>query len=1098
MKPFPHLHRILVVALVACIALVVPARAGAQALYGSLTGSVTDNTGAAIPGVSVTVTNEGTGLKLDTVTDGEGVYAVRNVLPGTYTLTAALQGFKNFTQTGIPLTAGNILRINATLEIGDLTESITVTTEAALLKTDKADVSVELQPKEITDLPLNQFRNYQALMNLVPGATPGAFQNSQGSTPQRSLSVNVNGVNRNNNSTRIDGAASINIWLPHHAGMVASAETIDNVNIVTNNFDADTGMAGGAAIAVVTKSGTNNLRGSAFFFHNRGRAGTPTRSSTTPTASRSPRSPHRFTAAPLGGPVVKNRLFYFGSYERFYEERGFQETFAVPTERMRNGDFGEVLAAFPNFRIYDPLTGAANGTGREAFPGAVIPANRISSISKLIQDTYPAANAGDLNRNGIADDYVVRRAPIFDRHNYDAKISFNRSSAHQIWGKFSYLDADVQDRFQLGFQDVAPAPTKVKAPVIGHTWTLSPTLILDGNFGVTLNEQSGLAPDYGTNWGSDIWGIPGTNGGDIRQSGQPIISTGMSTLGNVSSWNPYFYTTSVYSFSQALTKVAGRHELRVGYDFNHLEMNHWQPEIGGRSPRFVHLRRQRHGRVGLPARGRVQQLRRLPARPAQRLRQEPPGRGDDDAGVAARHLRARPLAGERQAHAQRRAAVRDVSDDDARRPRHRAPRLQHLERPDRRLGVAIPTTSVSAASPSTSRPASARPTASTTTRCSAPATASPSTRCPGRVRCVASTRPRLPLPTRAAGFGSVGSLEQGIPPIVAPDLSSGAVPLPRGVDMRTPNPDNVDRALLHQWNVTLERRLPVRPRDERRVRRHAEQRRVRRHQPELRRTRHGQRRPPVLRALGGNANILDWGSWTTSKYHSLQVAVNRPFKNGLLLKGAYTWSKAMNETDDDGWTGLTWNIPSQYSRNYARAGYDRTHVLQMGFVYELPWARESTNILGYLIKDWQVNGIFSAFSGTPFTIGGNNPQLLAPGAGAITANQSGDVNVINDPGRDAKWIDPSIFSNPSGLTWGNSGRNAFRRPAVWNLDFSLFRNIPIGRYRVEFRAQASNVLNHTRWLNPDTNQNSPTFMQFVSSGATDAPRIVQLGLRFQF
>ncbi len=263
------LHRVFILALVACASLAVPTSAAAQSLYGSITGSVTDNTGAAIPGVTVTATNEGTGLKLDSVTDGEGLYTFRNLLPGSYSLGAALQGFKNFTQTGIPLSAGSILRVNATLEIGALTESITVTTEAALLKTDKADVSVELQPKAITDLPLNQFRNYQALMNLVPGATPGVFQNSQGSTPQRSLSVNVNGVNRNNNSTRIDGAASINIWLPHHAGMVASAETIDNVNIVTNNFDADTGMAGGAAIAVVTKSGTNNLRGSAFLFHNR-------------------------------------------------------------------------------------------------------------------------------------------------------------------------------------------------------------------------------------------------------------------------------------------------------------------------------------------------------------------------------------------------------------------------------------------------------------------------------------------------------------------------------------------------------------------------------------------------------------------------------------------------------------------------------------------------------------------------------------------------------------------------------------------------------------------------------------------------------------
>ena len=344
-KPYRFLHHVLILALVAGASLVMPAIAGAQALYGSLTGSVTDNSGAAIPGVTITATNEGTGLTLDTVTDAEGLYTIRNVLPGSYQLTASLQGFKTFTQTAIPLTAGNILRVNAVLEIGALTESITVTTEAALLKTDKADVSVELQPKAITDMPLNQYRNYQALMNLVPGATPGAFQNSTGSTPQRSLRTFVNGTNPNNNSTRIDGAASINIWLPHHAGMVASAETIDNVNIVTNNFDADTGMAGGAAIAVVTKSGTNNLRGSAFFFHNRDDWNANSFFNNANGLSKPPVT-NSIYGGTVGGPILKNRLFYFGSYERFNEERGNQETYQVPTARMRNGDFSEVLAAF--------------------------------------------------------------------------------------------------------------------------------------------------------------------------------------------------------------------------------------------------------------------------------------------------------------------------------------------------------------------------------------------------------------------------------------------------------------------------------------------------------------------------------------------------------------------------------------------------------------------------------------------------------------------------------------------------------------------------------------------------------------------------------
>ncbi len=1075
-----------------------PASLSAQALYGSVTGSVTDDSGGSIPGVTVTLASETTGLSLDAVTDDQGLYTVRNALPGTYTLRASLQGFKTFEQTGIPVTAGSIIRVNAKLEIGDLSESITVTTEAALLKTDKADVSVELKPKEITDLPLNQYRNYQTLMNLVPGATPGTFQNSTGSTPQRSLRTFVNGTNPNNNSTRIDGAASINIWLPHHAGMVASAETIDTVNIVTNNFDADTGMAGGAAIAVVTKSGTNELRGSGFFFNNNEALNANTFFNNANGLSK-PDMTQSIYGGTLGGPVVRNRLFYFGSWERFTEQRGFQETFSVPTARMREGDFGEVLAAFPNFRLYDPLTGNPNGSGRSEFPGAVIPANRISDISRRINEVYPLPNASaDLNRNGIADDYVVERQPKFDRDNFDAKVTFNRSSAHQIWGKYSYLTADVQDRFQLGFTDPAPAPTVNHAPVVGHTWTLSPTLILDGSAGVTWNEQSGLAPDYGTNYGSEIWGIPGTNGPDIRQSGMPIVTTGFAQLGNNSSWNPYFYTTRVFSFSQALTKVAGRHELRFGYDANHLEMNHWQPEIGsgprgsftfggnvtgatgyqpiggfntyggfllglptayGKSVQ-AELMTTREWQHGLYVRDRWQVNDKLTLNGGLRFEMYPV-MSRADRGIERLDFDTwEVLIGGRGG----------VPEDVGLNPKsvYIAPRI----------GAAY------------------RINENTVFRTGYGMTVNP----------LPWSRPlrgfyplTIAFSDSAAGFNYIGSLEEGIPNIATPDLSTGRVRLPSGVDMRTPNPGpgNVDRASLHQWNVTLERRLPydlvgtVAYVGTRTNGGYADIN-LNYAQPG---TGNAGRQ---FFAQSGNANILDWGAWTTSKYHSLQTSLNRPFKNGLLLKGAYTWSKAMNMADEDGWTGLTWNIPDQRHRNYARGGYDRTHVLQMGFVYELPFLRDSTNPVAYVVKDWQVNGIFSAFSGTPFSIGGNNPQLLAPGAGSVLANQVGELRRVGSPGPDEKFYDPSAFAHPTGLQWGDTGRNAFRGPSVWNLDFSAFRNIPIGRYRIELRAQAVNVLNHSRWLNPDTGINSPTFMQHVSAGSVDAPRSVQLGIRFAF
>ena len=255
-------------------------------------------------------------------------------------------------KTNVPVTAGQISRVEAKLEIGALTESVTVESAAQLLQTDKSDLHTELKAKEIINLPLNQYRNYQALINLVPGATPASFQNAQTDTPGRSLRTNVNGMDGQNNNTRIDGASSVNIWLPHHAGYVAPAETIDTVNIETNNFDAAAGMAGGAAITLVTKSGTNTLKGSAFYFRNQDELN-----------AKAFFDPEKLNSSisigggTVGGPIVKNKLFYFAGIESNRERNSRFDQYTVPTAKMRNGDFSEVLAVNPGFKLYDPSTG---------------------------------------------------------------------------------------------------------------------------------------------------------------------------------------------------------------------------------------------------------------------------------------------------------------------------------------------------------------------------------------------------------------------------------------------------------------------------------------------------------------------------------------------------------------------------------------------------------------------------------------------------------------------------------------------------------------------------------------------------------------------
>jgi hypothetical protein len=1097
---FPNERLRLVVAVsalaVAAAAIAVfPTGAAAQALYGSLTGTITDSSGAAVPGATVAIQNEETGLALNATTDSTGTYTIRNIAGGTYTLRASLQGFKEFVQTGIPITAGGIVRINGKLEIGALTESVTVTTEAVLLKTDKADVSVDLRPEDVVNLPLNQYRNYQYLLNLVPGATPPVFQNAQTDTPGRALSTNVNGTNRNNNVTRIDGAASINVWLPHHAGYIAPVETIENVNISTNSFDAGQGLTLGAATAVQTKSGTNTFKGSAFFFRQQDELNARTGYFDPGKVD----SSISIMGGTAGGPIRRNRLFYFGSWERNAERKGIFNTYTVPTTKMRNGDFSEVMALNGNFRIYDPATGTADGRNRSVFPGAVIPADRISEISRRIQAAYPEPNNPGTN-NGLQNNLFLPRKPTADRDNFDFKMNWNRTSAHQIWAKFSMMEASVFDLFYLGLDGAGGGDTRTTVYTIGQTWTLTPTLLLDGNFGANVMQQSMTGPDYGTNYGLDVWGIPGLNSAGVtgpgsadlaRYSGMPQVATGLSTLGNTSTWTPVWRDERSYTFSSNLTKVAGRHEIRTGFDFVRLRLNHWQPEVS--NPRGVLT--FGGGITGTPGYSGVGgwngyagfllgemssyaksvQFEELSGRENQygvyvADRWQPTEKLTLNLGLRYEYF---PL----MSRENRGIELLDLDTFEV--------RLGGLGGNPKDLGIEVSKTLFAPRFG-----AAYRVDDNTVLRAGYGRTFTP-------LPWSRPMRGRFPLTIAYSdagptGFIPYGNVAVGIPGAPDPDLELGTVPLPRGVVMTTPDPNDVARGATQSWNAFYERRLPLdiavsvgyvgtRTDGAYAVR-------------NLNYAESGGNANRQLFAQAGTATINRLASIARARYHSMQVAVNRPYKGGLLLKGAYTLSKAMNETDDDA-GGLDWNQESQLHRNYALTGYDRTHMLQMGFVYELPFARQSTNAVAWLIKDWQVNGIASWLSGTPFDIGGDNGLLQQQG-GFQSINVTGDPKGgFGEPGPDEQWYDPSVFSQP-GNAWGNSGRNAFRGPSNWNIDLSVFRTIPFGRYRMEIRAESQNALNHAQWGNPVTGFTDPNFMRIRSLAR--APRTVQLGIRFVF
>lgn len=1125
MRPF--LTRFVLAALLAVGSLA--GAANAQALYGSIVGEVTDPQGAALPGVSVTITNTGTRLKLEAVTDDTGSYVFRNLPPGNYDMVLSFKGFKEMRQSDIIVSAGNPKRTDVTLEIGATQETVTVEASAATLHTEKADLSTEITGAQVTSLPLNQYRNYQTLLNLVPGATPVVFQNAEIDTPGRSLRTFVNGTQPNSNTTRVDGAVSVNVWLPHHAGFIQSAETIETVNIATNNFDADTGMAGGAAQTVITKSGTNQFHGSGFWFYNNDKLNANTFSNNAFGLVKPPLS-HNIYGGTLGGPIKKEKLFFFAAYEKFRDRRGFNFTSAVPTDKMRNGDFTEVAALYntaatpTRFQLYDPSTGGAGGVGRTQFANFTIPAARISPAAKALMALYPKVNTTkDLNSNQILDDYVVPRETQVDRANYDGKLTWQRSKNHSIWGKFSTLRANVVDNYILGFDNGSLGDTKVYVVSAGHTWTISPTLLLDGNFGYNRQDQIVTGPDFGKNLGIDL-GIPGVNDAkDIRASGLPQFAS-TYTIGTTPNWMPLYRKELNYSFSSALTKIFAKHEVRTGIDIVKLELNHRQAEFGtyGLRGGFA-FSNNTTGTPGYTSPGWNSFAALLLGQPLSFAKdvqtEDMTGREWQTAFYVRDRWRVTPnltlnlglrvenypLMSRANSGIERLdystytvllGGRGDVPDDVGLKLKkwYLAPRL----------GAAYRIGDKSVVRAGYGRTINPLPWS----------------------RPMRGSFPYdINFNLAAEQFDSITTLTAGIPTVPIPNFSSGRVALPRGVFMRSPNfgteaypgsGKGLDRAVIQQYNVAFEHKLPgdiiveaayVGTRTDGGY----ADLNINYGEPG------GGNAALKYFSVAGTTAINDWGARTKARYNSLQVAINRPFKDGLLLKGAYTLSKAKNMADEDGWVGLTWNHPLKFADNFALAGFDRTHVFQIGFLYALPFLKDKTNLTGKLLGGWQLNGIQANYSGTPFSIGGSNTTLNCASCGSIFINVSGDPKASGKVGSGTTdtWYDKSLFSQPQGTTgqvgFGTSARNQFRRPRIWNTDLSLFKQFRLKeRFQPEFRIEAINVFNHTNWGAPVTGFTALNFLQFTPSNSDSGngsgaggtpvpgPRRLQFGLRVTF
>ena len=381
-----------------------------------------------------------------------------------------------------------------------------------LLQTDKADTHTEIKSAAITQLPLQQNRNYQSLINLVPGATPGVMQNSEVDTPGRALTTNVNGLNRNNNGTKTDGATNVNIWLPHHTMLVSPAETIDTVNVSTSNFDAEQGMAGGAAITVITKSGTNEFKGSAFEFYNNESL------NATPYFATEKSLHAHITGATLGGPIMKNKLFFFGVVGRAVPEDAASRSSST-CRPPRCAPATSARRSTPTARCRSSTTRPpAMLTAREGrrSPATSIPANRIDADrrrrSRRSTRRQPAGRAAGANVGGAASRATTCRSePQVRPQQLRLQGELQPVAAGADLGQV--LADGRRRRFAAGATwvttGVLTGDTTVNQYTFGTTWTLNPTTVFDATFGISKMTHESTAGDFGLgNFGLEDAGHP--------------------------------------------------------------------------------------------------------------------------------------------------------------------------------------------------------------------------------------------------------------------------------------------------------------------------------------------------------------------------------------------------------------------------------------------------------------------------------------------------------------------------------------------------------------------------------------------------------------
>ena len=1067
--------------------------ASAQTHRASVRGTVYDPNRAVIPGATVSLTREETGETREATSGEEGGYALASLVPGVYLLRFEAQGFAA-QQHRVEVLVNQGQRVDVTLSPSAGGYQVTVDVpEAALMKKDSASLGTVIENRQVEGLPLDG-RNFYELSLLVPGAAPPA-QGSAGSV-RGDFAFSVNGAREDSNNFLLDGVYNVDPKL-NTFGVRPPVDAVREFETLTSTYDASFGRSAGAQVNVVLKSGTNEFHGSLYEFHRNGRL--DARNFFAPASEPAPKYIRNQFGFAAGGPLRRNRTFFFADYEGTRSREGITRIANVPTLAERAGDFshsfdftGQPVFVRDHFRV-DPVTfqslpcNAQNQSG--CFPGNVVPLERQSAVGRRLAALYPAPNRATPFANFVSSPTQRDR-----NDHFDARVDHILGDSSTLAFRYSFGDRALYEPFAGPTFSAVPGygndvARRGQNAMAAWTKTFGPAFVNDARVAFNRVAASVLQENRAASVNQSV-GLPDLSP-NPRDAGLSFITvTGFSPLGEEFN-NPQMSVTNTFQFLDTATYTRGAHLFKFGADLRAVQQNAFRdvqargllqftpfaysgnsladllqglPTVtgGARVDNAQHLRGESYHFF---LNDQIRLTPRLTLSAGLRYEyNSPPVDAEDRANVydpATRSLVAVGTNG--------------------------VPRSGF--RPDRnnfapRVGLAW----------------TLGDSGETVLRAGYGVYYDQSPLAPGEA--LYFNRPYFdfnlffPLPQ----FGVPLTVENPFPANYPLQLPDSALAIQR--DLRTP--------YMQHWNANVQRQLWASGVLEvayvgSKGTKLLSARDINQPQPSVL----PQNLPFVPRPVAQFDDINLIESRASSTYHSMQARLQQRLSKGLALLGSYTWSKSIDDASNFFSSAGDPNFPqNSYDLRAERAlsNFDVRQRLSVSYSYDLPFGRgrslvNDDGFLTTLLTGWQTYGIVTAQTGRPFTVAliqefdnsGTGRSSLGFGAND-RPNLVGDPN--SGPRTPEQWFNASAFAFPAPGTFGNAGRNILTGPGYQNVNASLVKNTALGeRVSLQLRAEVFNLFNHPNLSLPDNFLGSPTFGQVTS--ARD-PRHVQFGAKLLF